>query len=190
MSIVIFLMGVTSSGKSSLATALKNKLENDFIIVGFDYAVLELDRKYWPGGSHEKEGFYFVTVDSEHGKVPEIRHGLIGEKFLKKLIEDIIELQRSGKNLIIDMILSEEEYQALLLNFKECSILHVGLKPPLDEVIKREQERGDRKIGIGKFTYENFYRGKIFDIEINTKELSPETAADEIKRYLLAKMLI
>jgi len=186
MSIVIFLMGVSSVGKSSVAKALIDKSKEEFIIVGFDHAVLQLDKKYWPGGSDEKEGFYYKEIETENGVVPELCHGNVGAQFLVKMMADIIQLAKSGQNIILDQVLSDSEHEQLVTELKDCTFLSVGLKPPLEEVVKREKERGDRKVGIAKALYESFYSGKIFDIEIDTKAVSPDKSADLIIEWLLA----
>jgi chloramphenicol 3-O phosphotransferase len=180
MSIIVLLMGVSSVGKSSVANALIEQSKIKFEIVGFDHAVLDLDKKYWPGGTHEKEGFYYKDIQTEHGVLPELCHGHIGKQFLEKMMADIIQLAKSGKNIIIDQVLSDDEHDLLMRELKDCTVLHVGLKPPLEEVVKREMMRGDRKIGLAESLYHNFYQGKTFDIEINTKDVVASKVAEII----------
>lgn len=181
MSIIMLLMGVSSSGKSSVAKCLKEKSKIPFNIVGFDYAVEEkLDKKYWPGGISEQEGFYYV--DQENG--PELRKGFIGKKFLKEMMDDIILRGKSGENLIVDQVLSDEEYEQIETEFSDSKIIRIGLKPPITILLERELKRGDRKIGIAEKAYNNFYKGKIFDIEIDSSSMAPEKISENILKMI------
>ena len=162
-------MGVSSSGKTTVANEIQRQASEQYLLVGFDRAVESLDKKYWPGGSHEKEGFYYEQVKIDKGEFPELRHGAVGAKFLQEMMSDIIKLANSGKNLIVDFVMSDEEKTALISGCKDCTFIQVGIKPPLDEVIKREKARGDRKVGIAEAAYESFYQGKTFDLLIDTK---------------------
>lgn len=180
---VIFLMGVSSTGKTTVSHALQ-ELDPSLNVVGFDHAVERLDKKYWPGGSNEKEGFYYIEIESSEGKAPKLCWGQVGEAFLESMIADIIKAAKADENLIIDSVLSDEEHQKLLAELSECNVVQIGLKPPLEEVIKREEARGDRKNGLAKATYENFYLDKHFDLEIDTKIVSGEEAAKQIMECL------
>lgn len=179
-------MGVSSSGKTSVAKEIQNQSSEEYLLVGFDHAVESLDKKYWPGGSHEKEGFYYEQVKTKHGEFPELRHGAVGAQFLKDMMKDIIALANDGKNLIIDFVMSDEEHAALVAGCEDSKIISVGIKPPLDEVIRREKARGDRKEGIAEAAYENFYQGKTFDLLVDTKELTPSKSAEQILDALIS----
>lgn len=182
---IIMLMGVSSSGKTSVAKEIQKQASEEYLLVGFDHAVESLDKKYWPGGSHEKEGFYYEQVKTDKGEFPDLRHGVVGAKFLQEMMNDMIKLANSGKNLIIDFVMSDDERAALIAGCKDCTFIQVGIKPPLDEVIKREKARGDRKIGIAEAAYESFYQGKTFDVLIDTKAMLPGKAAETILNVLI-----
>lgn len=184
MSIIIILMGVSSSGKTSVAKEIQNQASDKYLLVGFDHAVESLDKKYWPGGAHEKEGFYYEQVNTGKGEFPELRHGPVGAKFLHDMMSEMIEHANNGNNLIVDFVMSDEEKATLIGSCKGSTILQVGIKPPLEEVIRREKARGDRKVGIAEAAYENFYKGKTFDIMIDTNELSPSMTAERILKLL------
>lgn len=177
---IIMLMGVSSSGKTSIAKEIQHQASDNYLIVGFDHVVESLDKKYWPGGSHEKEGFYYEQIKTNDGEFPELRHGAVGDEFLREMMRDIIALANSGNNLIVDFVMSDDEKNMLIDQCKDSTIVQIGIKPPLAEVIKREMARGDRKVGIAEAAYEAFYKGKIFDILIDSKELSPSMAAAQI----------
>jgi len=184
MSTIIFLLGIGSSGKSTIANALLQHLRDSYHLTGFDYSVESLDKKYWPGGSHEREGFYVKKSITEHGETSELIAGTIGKAFLKKMLEDMIRQADEGNNLIIDTVPSDEEYQELLSAFKDHEILCVGIKPPVEVIIERENRRSDRRPGTAKAAYQQFYANKKFDLEIDTSQVSAEDAVESILAQL------
>src|SRR3990167_3634055 len=160
---IIMLLGVSSSGKTTIAKEIQRQANDQYTIVGFDIAVEFLDKKYWPGGSHETEGFYYKKIKTERGEFPELAYGMVGANFLKNMLNDIISLMHKGQNLIIDFVMSNEQRFALISACANAKVLQVGIKPPLDEIIRREKARDDRKEGIAEALYEDFYKEKIFD---------------------------
>lgn len=186
MSNIILLLGIGSSGKSTVAKELLKQLEEPYQLVGFDYAVMDLDKKYWPGGEREQDGFHVVNVMTEHGETPELRTGPVGKAFLENMMKDIIALANRGVNLIIDMVPSDAEYKLLQDSLAEHRVLRVGLKPPLETVIERENKRPDRRSGTAKAVYHQFYDQKIFDLVIDTDKTPPAESARLISECLSA----
>lgn len=178
MTKIILLMGIGSTGKTTLANQLVKVLDEDYIIDGFDHAVEKnLDKKYWPDGELKHEGFQFI--DGPTG--PQMKVGPKGAEFLEFMISDIIQKAKAGNNIIIDYVPSEEDIARFKKELPEVEFISVGLKPPVEWAIKKELERGDRQVGVAKQAYEHFYRGKIFDMEFDTSSLTPEDIASKIK---------
>jgi len=186
MSTIIFLLGIGSSGKSTISNELM-KLDKTFHVAGFDYAVFDLDKKYWPGGSHDHDGFFIEKAMTPDGEVSDLKSGPVGKNFLKKMLADMIHMADEGKNLIIDTVPSDEEYQQLLAAFSKHKVIHVGLKPPIQVVIDRENMRTDRRPGTAKAEYEKFYANKVFDIEIDTSKVPSHEAAQLVIECISAK---
>lgn len=171
MSTIIFLLGIGSSGKSTVSKELLKQLDDTYQVAGFDYAVIDLEKKYWPGGTHDREGFYIEKIMTQDGEVPELKSGAVGKAFIKKMIADMIQMADEGKNLIIDTVPSDEEYQQLLIAFSKHQVILVGLKPPMQVVIDRENIRVDRRPGTAQAEYHKFYGDKVFDVEIDTSKV-------------------
>ncbi len=181
MAKIIFLMGVSSTGKTMLANELVRQLpEENFIIDGFDHAVEKLDKKYWPTGELHREGFYYI--DGPDG--PQMQRGPVGDKFLESMIADIIRKAQDGKNIIIDYVPPEEDIARFKKELPEAEFITVGLKPPIEWVIENEKKRGDRKVGMAEQDYKHFYRDKHFDITLDTSENTPTESAEIIKTFI------
>lgn len=48
----------------------------------------------------------------------------------------------------------------------------------------REKIRGDRGIGLTRGLYDLVYQDKIFDLELDTSEMTPEESAQAILNYI------
>jgi chloramphenicol 3-O phosphotransferase len=173
-------LGVGSTGKTTLANALVKILDEDYIIDGFDYAVENLDKKYWPDGELKHEGFEFA--DGPMG--PYFQIGPKGAELLEQMIVGIIQKVREGNNIIIDYVPSDEDIARLKKELPGAEFVSIGLRPPIEWVTQKELERGDRQVGLAKQAYEHFYSGKCFDMEFDTSRLSPQSIAYRIKAFL------
>ncbi|RLJ82071.1 chloramphenicol 3-O phosphotransferase [Planococcus citreus] len=155
---IILLNGVSSSGKSSLAKLLATKLEGyfHFGIDDFDLVIEKMENrntsKLIPIPT---EVFFHETV---------------------KLFSD------KGIHLIVDQILHDEETISHLVSvLKEYPVLFIGIHCSVEEIDRREKNRGNRIIGQGRAQLEFVHRqNETYDIEVNTMETSLEVAAERI----------
>jgi len=154
---IIVLNGVSSSGKSTLARVLQNRVsEAFFVITGDDYMEM-LGRSR------------FVDISDE----AYIQYYLV-ECYTAKTLSDI------GMNLIMDTLfliddkVGLKEWVELLHDYP---VLFVHVTCPLEELRRREKERGDREIGQGESQLEKLNPQNTYDITVDT---SNENCADEI----------
>lgn len=144
---IIYLNGVSSSGKSTLAKALTKALPDFFhySIDDFDLVIEKMeDRKNKRLIPVETDIFFHRTI---------------------KMFSD------QGVNLIVDTILHEEYSREDYLEcFSKYPILFVGVHCPLNELERREKERGDRRVGNAASQLSFVHKREIYDIEVNTYE--------------------
>lgn len=183
---IIFLNGVGSVGKSSIARELQELLDEPFLHVGVDNFMYMFPEKFGVFGKHAHEGVEFIeNVDSEGKPVININIGLYGKKLFKGMRHAIAALAQEGNNLIIDEVLLNpedlDEYKKLLA---ECYVLFVGINAPLEVIEHRERERGDRMIGLARGQYEKVYKNKQYDIELDSSVTSARDSAQKIKEYV------
>jgi chloramphenicol 3-O phosphotransferase len=62
--------------------------------------------------------------------------------------------------------------------------LFVGVRCPLEVAKQREQERGDRTLGLVEAHYDIVHSHGIYDLEIDTSVLTPTECASRIKDRL------
>jgi chloramphenicol 3-O phosphotransferase len=146
---IILLNGVSSSGKSTLAKELVKKLPGyfHFSIDDFDTIIEKME---------DRDSDHLIPVPTEH--------------FFHR---NIAMFSDKGVNLVVDQILHNKD------TTKDCyEILHdypvffVGVHCPLNELEKREKERGDRPVGQGKSQLNYVHQqGEVYDIEVDTCEV-------------------
>jgi chloramphenicol 3-O phosphotransferase len=91
----------------------------------------------------------------------------------------------NGLNVIVDTIFTKDAHFDLdnCLNvFPDCgyTVLFVHVTCPLEELRRRERERGDRKIGWGESLLPKLYPQNTYDIYIDTYNNTKEECADRI----------
>jgi len=165
---IIFLNGTTSSGKSTLAKILQERLDTPFYL-------LTLDNFYIIGPGK------FIQSDPNQT----VSTALTGFNHTIKTFSDI------GIDVIVDHVLLEgdaKEYTATGLdNLGECvtllhehDVLFVHVTCPLEELRRREIERGDRNVGDAEKLLARLCPKDTYDIVVDTFKDTKEECADKI----------
>lgn len=162
---VIFFNGTSSSGKTTLAKALQEKLEEPYMYVALDDLFhMYPDRFLNPTNQEEVE---VMTA--------------LAQAVVSGLQRCVASLAEAGNNVLVDHVLEDEGW------LKECierwsglDVLFVGVKCPLEVVEQREKARGDRMVGLARYQYERVHIHKWYDLEVDTSVLSTEECVKRI----------
>ena len=162
---IVLLNGVSSSGKTSIAKALRKLLDAPYLHVCIDSFEQMMPDRYDLGGEFARQAVFNKLLSGFH-------HSLAA-------------LAQCDNNLIVDHVLVEG---AEPLNWlSECLTLLapynpflVGVHCPLEELERREQDRGDRPIGLARWQYARMHRQIAYDFEVNTSVSTPEECAAQI----------
>ncbi|MCL6603677.1 MAG: chloramphenicol phosphotransferase CPT family protein [Paenibacillus sp.] len=173
---VIFLNGTSSAGKTSISKELIRILEDEFIPLSVDQAISGVnDMLMNMFGEHITKEEIKTIEDEEMIEAPVISlfHHYISA-FTKK-----------GKNIIVDHVLVDpkwlEECNHLLIN---TQTFFIGVHCPLDELERRERERGNRPIGLARAQYGIVHQQCQYDLEVNTYTNSITECAIMIKEFI------
>ena len=165
----ILLNGTSSSGKSSLAKALQQVLDQPFLHIDGDY--------FWRLYPEK----YFVEKSDE-------QYQQWRNQFLPACYNATASLVKGGLNIIIDEVLTKPMTLTWLQEaFQELEVVFVGLHCGVAELERREQERGNRTMGLARFQYPNIHIHGRYDIELNTEKSDPLACALFIKEKLNSK---
>lgn len=167
---IIFLNGTSSSGKSTLAKTLQRKLPEPYFCIAMDTFTDIISP--WFTGDYNGE----TSENLERQSLSAMHHTI-------KLYSDL------GCNVIVDDVICKwvssqgKEYKLL----EECvdllhdyPILFVRVYCPLEELKRREIERGDRDIGSAEGNFNLLYPRDEYDIVVDTYKNTADECADMI----------
>ena len=163
---IIFLNGVSSSGKSTLAKALQEKLNEPFYLLTNDtFCDMSPDK--------------FINIDW----IATYDRALKGMYYTIRAFSDIC-----INTVVDDVLLKDDNYDRLtecvaLIHDYPILFVHV-ICSSLEELRRREKERGDRGIGQGESQLSQLNPQDTYDITVDTFENTTEECADKIIEML------
>jgi len=160
----IFLNGTSSSGKSSIARAIQKLSLAPYIHLQVD---MILGALHWesPSVSERQDECLQTCITNFHKSLP---------VFITPPFYGIID----------HVVLREDEYKECLDCLSGLSYVTVGVRCPLEALIKRELDRGDRKIGLAARQFDKVHSNREYDIEVDTSTMTPEQAAEIILNHI------
>lgn len=178
MTRIVFLNGVGSAGKGSIAKALQTLTVSPFLHVPMDVFCEMLPAAYFD----HPDGFIFeTTAENGHPSVV-IRTGVVGQRLLRGMRHAVAAMAAEGNDMIVDEVLlgaEKAEYRQLLAPFQ---VHWVGVFASLDVLEERERQRGDRLIGLARWQFDRVHKDMRYDLEIDTSKATALECAEAIKR--------
>ena len=159
---IIYLEGVSSSGKTTLVKALQARLPEPFFWLSSD-------------------NFWFMAP------APGLfENNVIFEKVESAIINSIKLFSDLGISVIVDIVpvSMSNSMENFVRALYECPILYVNVTCPLEELRRREKERGDRQVGMGESQLKWIASQEIYDITVDTYNNKIEECADKIIEIL------
>ena len=156
---VIILNGPSSSGKSTLARALRNLIRKKS---GYLYEIVSID------------DFLKMSVDEAiyEDDVFEISPALI---------EAALGALRTGSGVIIDhVITSKRIFDGLAESLGDCNMKFIHVTCPREILQAREAERRDRCLGSAEASDEYLFPKDGYDLTVDTHAMSTEECAEQI----------
>lgn len=176
---IIFLNGVTSSGKTTISKAIQETADEQFYHISNDI---------------------FFTVEQEmlHNKYIEVAGESAKDKYMAEAIVLMYHFAKTvaeqGRNVIIDGMLEESNgfveyykktnYDVVLSIFKGFDILMVEVYCPLDECRRRNIARGDRGESQSQEQHDIMNKNIKYDFSIDTSVDDVKECAAKILREL------
>ena len=162
---IIFLNGVSSSGKTTLAKSLQERLTEPLFWLAADTFIDMVPEKY---NNPDKPGAMPVCL-----KAIAMTHHTI------KFFSDM------GVNVVVEHIFHYKEWVDECVELlHEYPILLVHVTCPIEELRRREKERGNRDIGRAEIQLQRGYSLDTYDITVDTHNNSTEECADKIIEML------
>ncbi len=185
---VIFLNGPTSSGKTSLAKALQDKLPEPYLHIGIDRLIGMMPEHLnnWTGDLNNTDGFSFTQEkDSSGHLISQLQIGPYADKICDLLRTLAITMLNQGFNLIIDEVClrknSFENWQKILAPY---STFYIGVQAFLDILESREKQRGDRILGSARSQNVLVHQDNLYDLMLDTSDASIAQCAELVLKNL------
>lgn len=161
---IIFLNGVSSSGKSSIAERLLVALPDVFFHMGVDAF----------GAMRSVERTHELAQDALKDTLRRTRAGFH---------RAVAGMASAGNNVVVDYVLSEPwRLRDCLEVLEPFDVYFVGVYCSPEELVRREVERGDRPEGLAIAQVETVHAHGMYDLEVDTAAASTEECAAIIVR--------
>ena len=117
-------------------------------------------------------------TDGADGRDSPIRTGSVFATHYDAWRHAVAALARAGANVLVDEVMlaaaaDQRRWEAALQGLDVC---WVAIRCPADVAAAREQERGDRLVGLARSQAESVHAGVAYDLEIDTGSQTPEEA--------------
>jgi chloramphenicol 3-O phosphotransferase len=185
---IIYLNGPSSSGKTTLAKALQQELDQPFLHIGIDRIIGMMPAKMnnWEG-ELVPDGFSWKASLDEMGyPIYEMQMGPFAQKISDTLKEIVLTMAKMDHYIIIDDVAFGKEdvdkWRAILSDYK---VLWIGIHTPLPLLEERERQRGNRILGSARAQYYQVHSGVTYDLDFDTSKDSLKKISQEIKEKLI-----
>ena len=167
---IILLNGASSSGKSTLARALQAQLESPFWHWSIDHwlAAGVLPRERIATGEFDWQAMRPAFFDGFHRSLPA--------------------LAAAGNDLIVEHIVETADAMRRLVELlAPHDVFYVGVRCPLPELERREQARGDRRVGSAREDDASTHGFGEYDVEVDSTSAPTERLAADVLRAWRAR---
>ena len=183
MAAIIFLNGASSAGKTNLGKALQDVLDEPYLLLGLDTFFHTVPARWagGPPGPYRHLGFQYVDFPPENGHpFLGIGYGPVGWRIMVGFHRATAELVRSGNPVVIDeMLLDEKVRDHWFEILRPLRAFFVGVYCDLDELERREHERGNRP-GLARWSAQRVHTGVPYDMIVDTTSKTSMSCAEEI----------
>jgi len=170
---IIFINGASSSGKTSIVRALQDLLEEPFLEAGIDKFIWSLPKRYL-----ERPWWDQVLGKADIA-------GAVGHDLVRGMHRAIAALSQAGCNCIADHVLVEPAWTKDRADlFADLPAYMIGVICPLEVLEQRESSRKNRTLGQARLQFPVIHKYTVYDLEVDTSLLSPESCARSIQSRL------
>ncbi|TCZ73220.1 chemotaxis protein [Paenibacillus albiflavus] len=172
---IVLLNGTSSSGKTSISNELVNQKEILFHHLSID----DFFNNYNEFINNKFPDEPIREVDAQ------VVAQILDDSIISVYYSTIKLLSEMGFNVIVDTVIdNDKRFNEFLDQFFDQPTLFIGVICSKEELIRREQTRGDRKIGLAASQFSKVYCFEEYDLEVNTEEMNPIECAEKILSFI------
>jgi chloramphenicol 3-O phosphotransferase len=202
---IVLLNGTSSAGKTSIARALQDIMDEPWLHTGIDEYAPHLPAKFTTITDERNPTIsdYLTLIYREPaerivedvadrgevaygtGELVDVRLGAGAIRLVAARYRGIAAMADAGVNLVVDdLFFDPRALQAAVSALAFSDTLFVGLRLPLAVAEQRERARGDRGPGGARLFYDRVHAHGLYDLELDTSILTPMKCAEAIQHAL------
>lgn len=184
---IIILNGPSSVGKSGIQKKVQELFTKPYLRMGLDDLAFLPPQYISINGPvpPADQGIWLEATQKDGHQVVIIHYGEVGQKMIKGIHRTCAAFASAGNNIIVDYILYDPAWLADLVTvLEDFTVYFIGVHAPLSVVEEREQQRGNRLLGHARSHYDTVHEGLIYDLDIDSSQLTPEESALVIQAYI------
>ncbi|WP_248929856.1 chloramphenicol phosphotransferase CPT family protein [Paenibacillus hamazuiensis] len=171
--IIVLMNGTSSSGKTSISNELINQKEILFHHLSVDDFIKDFFKNK------------FSDIEPTREVDDRVVEQIMFDPLISLYYSTIKLFSEMGLNVIVDTVIENDKWFNLCLDlFFDQPTLFIGVICSKEELIRREQTRGDRNIGLAASQFSNVYCIDEYDLEVNTEEMNPVECAEKILSFI------
>ncbi|MCR4520159.1 MULTISPECIES: chloramphenicol phosphotransferase CPT family protein [Bosea] len=168
---IILLNGASSSGKSSVARAIQARIDTPFWHISID---------------HLRDAGVLPSARIKSG---EFDWRAMREAFFLGFERSLLAYVEAGNDLIVENIMESEAWLLRLADtLAGHDVFFVGVHCALEELERRERERGDRPIGDARRDFYRIHSYCLYDAEVDAMQ-DRDANADAVIAAWRARLL-
>lgn len=189
---IIYINGPSSSGKTTLAHALQQALDQPFLHIGIDKVIGMMPDKMnnWEAKGKSVPGFSWKrSVDPAGYRTHEIQAGPFGLQMVKALKEMVVTLARMGQYVIVDDVaFGKRDLDLWRTYLKDFEVLWIGIQAPVEILEQRERDREDNRMwGSARDQHWKVHEDATYDLEFDTSRTPLKTIVNAILEVVNSK---
>lgn len=181
---VIYLNGVSSSGKTTIAENFRQQAKQPFLYLGLDTFIEMIPLGYF--GFYDTAADYMQQkqiLDNEGHPLVELIYGPKGMGLIETMYKTVTNLAESGMDVLFDDVYWDLKLPAEIM--KGIEVYLVSVYAPLNVLEEREIKRATRAQGVARWQFPKIYTpNRIYDLELDTAKLSVEQSVEKINQML------
>jgi chloramphenicol 3-O phosphotransferase len=184
---IIIVNGCASAGKTSIIKEMQKMYDKPLLHVGIDRFWAMIPDQYKEYGLKAHEGYLFSqTVDSDNNPVVHVKKGSFGKKVAATMPQVIKCFADCGHHVAVDAIFTGDmQLHNYVKALKDHTVYFVGLICELQELERREKQRGNRSLGLARGQIESIHKYKAYyDLMIDSTHCDATTCAQNIVNFI------
>ncbi|HLJ30995.1 MAG TPA: hypothetical protein VKU36_01030 [Candidatus Babeliales bacterium] len=184
---IIIINGCASAGKTSIIKEMQKLCNKPLLHVGIDRFWAMIPDQYKEYGSKADEGYSFSrTVDDNNNPIVHVKKGSFGEQ-ISTIIPQVIKcFADCGNDVAVDTIFTDgEELYKYVHALQDHTVYFVGIVCELQELERREKQRGNRSLGLARGQIDSIHTYKdYYDLIIDSTHCDATACAQNILNFI------